>query len=355
MRTEDFDFPLPEERIALAPVSPRDAARMLVVRGTDRPFEDRTVRDLPDVLRPGDLLVVNETRVIPAALQGLRPAREAGGASGPVAIELNLHQRVGEAEWRAFARPAKRLRPGDAIRFADVLTARVLDKTDTGEIGLSFDRSGPDLDRAIEEVGKTPLPPYILSKRGVNAADAQDYQTVYGREAGSVAAPTAGLHFTDDLMQRLEARGVRFCKVLLHVSAGTFLPVKTDDPREHRMHSEWRQISPEAAAAINAAKAEGRRVIAVGTTSLRSLESAVGPDGRVEAVSGETDIFITPGYRFGVVDALMTNFHLPKSTLFMLVSALMGRERMLDAYAHAIAQEYRFYSYGDASLLLPHG
>ncbi|MFP4518719.1 MAG: tRNA preQ1(34) S-adenosylmethionine ribosyltransferase-isomerase QueA, partial [Oceanicaulis sp.] len=301
---------------------------------------------------PGDLLVFNDTRVIPAALTGVRPAREHGGG-GDVEVEVNLHKRDGEAVWRAFARPAKRLKEGDALHFKGALTGAVTEKLDGGEIILTFDCSGVELDAAIVAAGAPPLPPYIASKRAADAADQDDYQTIYADpgKAGSVAAPTAGLHFTDRLFDALEARGVAKTHVTLHVGAGTFLPVKTENVAEHQMHAEWCQVSGETAALINGTRARGGRIVAVGTTSLRTLESVADEDGTVRAEARETDIFITPGYHFRVVDALMTNFHLPKSTLFMLVSALAGFEEMHAAYAHAVRERYRFFSYGDSSLL----
>lgn len=350
MKLSDFDFDLPEDLIALRPARPRDSARLLHVKAGG--LEDRGVLDLPALLAPGDLLVFNDTRVIPAALNGVRPAREHGGG-GDVSVEVNLHKRDGEAVWRAFARPAKRLKEGDALHFEGGLTATVSRKLDGGEIILTFDRSGVELDAAIVAAGAPPLPPYIASKRAADAADRDDYQTIYADpgKAGSVAAPTAGLHFTDRLFDALEARGIGKTHVTLHVGAGTFLPVKTEDVEDHQMHAEWYQVSEETARLIAETRAAGGRIVAVGTTSLRTLESAADADGTVRAEARETDIFITPGYRFRVVDALMTNFHLPKSTLFMLVSALAGFEEMHAAYAHAVKERYRFFSYGDSSLL----
>ena len=350
MKLTDFDFELPEDRIALRPARPRDSARLLQV--SDGALSDHGVLDLPELLQPGDLLVFNDTRVIPAALTGLRPARAEGGG-GDVEIEVNLHKRDGEAAWRAFVRPAKRLREGDVLTFRGGLEARVAAKGEGGEVALAFDRSGVMLDAAIVAAGAPPLPPYIASKRAADAADLEDYQTVYAApdKAGSVAAPTAGLHFTDRLFAALDARGVAQARVTLHVGAGTFLPVKTEDVADHRMHAEWYEISPETVEAVRAAQARGGRVIAVGTTSLRTLESAAGADGQIRAGARETDIFITPGHEFRAVDGLMTNFHLPKSTLFMLVCALAGFEDMHAAYRHAVATGYRFFSYGDSSLL----
>lgn len=344
MQLSDFDFELPEDRIALRPAEPRDSARLLQVR-LGGVLSDHTVRDLPSLLRSGDILVVNETRVIPARLRGRRLR-----ASSDIAVEATLHQRVSEGTWRAFMRPGKKIAEGDELRFGD-LSARVAAKGEAGEFTLDFAVAGPDLDTAIARVGEMPLPPYIASKRRQDDRDRSDYQTVYARREGSVAAPTAGLHFTPELLDRLAASGVDLARVTLHVGAGTFLPVKTEDLSQHRMHAEWGEITSEVAGRINAARAAGGRVICVGTTSLRLLESAATEDGRLAAWTGETDIFITPGSRFRITDALMTNFHLPKSTLFMLVSALAGLDAMRSAYAHAIATGYRFYSYGDASLL----
>jgi S-adenosylmethionine:tRNA ribosyltransferase-isomerase len=357
MRVDFFDFDLPEDRIALRPSNPRDAARMLVVRpGGEPPFEDRIVRDLPDLLRPGDALVLNDTKVIPARLWGLR-ARGAATAR----VEIMLHKREGAERWRAFARPAKRLAPGDRIRFGEdsesmacllaSLDAEVEEKGEGGEVLLRFAFAGPALDEAVARLGETPLPPYIEGRRPADERDRGDYQTVYAAEEGAVAAPTAGLHFTDELCRRLDERGVSRHTVTLHVGAGTFLPVKAEDTGGHRMHAEWGSVSEATASALNAARARGGRIVAVGTTSLRLLETAARDDGAIMPFSGETDIFITPGYRFRAADILMTNFHLPRSTLFMLVSAFAGLDVMQAAYAHAIASGYRFYSYGDACLL----
>lgn len=355
MRLEEFDFALPDDRIALHPASPRDSARLLVVDpAASAPLSDRIVCDLPDLLRTGDLLVANDTRVIPAALEGIR-RRDALTAR----VAFNLHKRTGDSCWRAFARPAKRLEIGDRIVFseegraclAEALEASVVAKGDAGEVELAFSLSGPFLDSAIAAIGATPLPPYIASKRPVTATDQQDYQTIYARHDGAVAAPTAGLHFTDDLFARLAVRGIERAFVTLHVGGGTFLPVKVDDIADHKMHAEWGEVTVETAARLNAVRASGGRIVAVGTTALRLLESAAGDDGAFRPFSGETAIFITPGYRFRGVDVLMTNFHLPKSTLFMLVAAFSGLDLMRHAYAHAIATGYRFYSYGDASLL----
>ena len=353
MRVDLFDFELPEALIALRPARPRDSARLLHVG--ERGFDDLIVRDAPGLFRPGDLLVFNDTRVIPARLKGVRERDD-----NRVFVEATLHKRLAPDRWAAFAKPGKRLKEGDRLRFGaesegacllSGLDATITSKGPGGEVTLAFDLAGPDLDAAIAAHGEMPLPPYIAAKRAEDEADYADYQTVYAAKDGAVAAPTAGLHFTDDLLARLVAAGVEQTRVTLHVGAGTFLPVKADDTAEHKMHSEWREIGAEAAEAINRAKAEGRRVIAVGTTALRSLESAANEDGGVCAEAGDTAIFITPGYRFRVVDGLWTNFHLPRSTLFMLVSAFAGLERMQATYAHAIAQHYRFYSYGDASLL----
>ena len=341
-----FDFDLPERAIALRPVSPRDSAKMLHVQSGH--VTDYHVSDLPTLLRAGDVLVLNETKVLRAALTAVRPARAHGGG-GDVTIDLNLHKRESGAVWRAFARPAKRLKVGDVISFSDDLTAEVLAK-EAADVTLDFSKSGEALDAAIEACGAPPLPPYIARKRAPDAADIEDYQTVFAREVGSVAAPTAGLHFTPKLLASLKSAGVAFAKLTLHVGAGTFLPVKSDSTDDHVMHSEYFEISDETAKQVNTARANGGRIIAVGTTALRALESACN-DGQLIAQSRETDIFITPGYEFQMVDGLMTNFHLPKSTLFMLVSALADREVMQNAYAHALENDYRFYSYGDSSLL----
>ena len=351
MRLADFDFDLPEASIALRPASPRDSARLLLVRPGEA-LVDRVVRDLPDLLQPGDALVFNDTRVIPARLNGERPARAEGGGDGaPVGIEAMLHRRLSPDRWAAFARPAKRIRAGDTLRFGDDLSAEVAEKGEGGEIVLAFDQAGARLDAAVGALGHMPLPPYIASKRAEDERDRSDYQTVYAKADGSVAAPTAGLHFTPDLLARLAERGVSQHFVTVHVGAGTFLPVKVDDIAEHRMHPEFGVVTAETAAALNAVRAAGGRVVCVGTTALRLIESASGEDGQFRAFADETAIFITPGYRFRAADGLMTNFHLPKSTLFMLVSAFAGREQMRSAYEHAIATGYRFYSYGDSSLL----
>jgi len=352
MRVDQFDFDLPNERIALRPARPRDAARMLVVRpGSEPLLSDQGVRDLPALLQPGDALVFNDTKVIPAQLEGTRLRGELSAGIG-----ATLHMRTGPDRWKAFVRPAKKLQVGDDILFESFgtrLTAEVAEKGDAGEVLLVFDKSGPDLDAAIAAVGHIPLPPYIAQKRGEDDQDRQDYQTIFAERDGAVAAPTAGLHFTPELLQALSDRGIEQHRVTLHVGAGTFLPVKADDTNDHKMHAEWGEVSSETAEALLAVKARGNRVVSVGTTSLRILESSAQKTGAIAPFAGETSIFITPGYRFKAIDVLMTNFHLPRSTLFMLVSALSGLETMHAAYAHAIAQDYRFYSYGDASLLFP--
>ena len=342
MRVDLFDFELPNERIALRPTKPRDAARMLVVRG-DEPFSDQQVRDLPNMLEPGDVLVFNDTRVIPAQLEGRR---------GEARIGATLHKRIDLRRWQAFVRNAKRLRVGDVAEFGGGVTAVAEERLADGSFVLFFEGEEP-VEVLLERAGTMPLPPYIAGKRATDAQDREDYQTMFAREDGAVAAPTAALHFTERLIGAIAERGIATESLTLHVGAGTFLPVKVDDTDNHKMHSEWGRIDQDAADRLNAVRARGNRIIAVGTTSLRLLESATGDDGIIRPFAGDTDIFITPGYDFRAVDGLMTNFHLPKSTLFMLVSALMGRERMQDAYAHAIANEYRFYSYGDSSLLLP--
>ncbi|MGB3752640.1 MAG: tRNA preQ1(34) S-adenosylmethionine ribosyltransferase-isomerase QueA [Parerythrobacter sp.] len=346
MRVDLFDFALPPERIALRPVVPRDAARMLVLDGPDT-TKDCGVADLPDLLEPGDVLVFNDTRVIPARLEGTR-TRNGNSAS----IGATLHKRIDLRRWQAFIRNAKRLKADDRIDFGQNVEALVEARHTDGSVTLAFCGEEP-VEVLLERAGEMPLPPYIASRRPADARDRADYQTLFAQTDGAVAAPTASLHFTQDLIQRLDARGIVRETLTLHVGAGTFLPVKADDTRDHAMHAEWGTISPETAARLNAARAAGRRVIAVGTTSLRLLESAAEEDNVIQPFTGDTAIFITPGYRFRAIDGLMTNFHLPKSTLFMLVSALMGRDRMQAAYAHAIAEEYRFYSYGDSSLLLP--
>ena len=348
MRVDLFDFELPPDLIALRPVSPRDAARQLIVHPDGRLCDD-TVANLTAHLRPGDVLVFNDTRVIPARLNGRRSGR---GDSEP-AIEVTLHQRTAEANWLAFAKPGRKLAVGDTITFSDDLTATVHSKNDGGEIELAFGLSGADLDEAIAMHGVMPLPPYIASKRPTDDRDARDYQTMFAARDGAVAAPTASLHLTPDLMHRINACGVSHEIVTLHVGAGTFLPVKADDTSQHTMHSEWGNVDRDVARRLNEARADGGRIIAIGTTALRLLESAADGDGNLHGWSGTTDIFITPGYRFRAVDGLMTNFHLPRSTLFMLVSAFCGLDTMKAAYRHAITQRYRFYSYGDSSLLWP--
>lgn len=348
MRVDQFDFELPQERIALRPSRPRDSARLLVVRPEETPgIEDSIVRALPNFLEPGDALVFNDTKVIPAQLEGVRDR-----AGITAKVSATLHLRSAQDAWRAFVRPAKKLQTGDRIHFGS-LGATVAEKGEAGEVLLRFDRAAAELDQAIAEVGHIPLPPYIAAKRGEDAQDRSDYQTMFADRDGAVAAPTAGLHFTPDLIAALEARGIERHLVTLHVGAGTFLPVKADDTDDHKMHAEWGEVSAETAAALHKVQARGNKVVSVGTTSLRILESAAqGPDG-LSAFAGETRIFITPGYRLRAIDALMTNFHLPKSTLFMLVSAFSGLDMMRQAYAHAISADYRFYSYGDGSLLFP--
>ncbi len=342
MKVDLFDFELPPERIALRPARPRDAARMLVVPGAGD-FLDLTARDLPSLLRAGDVLVFNDTKVIPAQLEGRR---------GEARIGATLHKRLDLRRWQAFVRNARRLREGDTIEFAAGVSARAEQRHDDGSWTLAFAGEEP-VEALLERAGRMPLPPYIAGKRATDAADREDYQTIFAREAGAVAAPTAALHFTPELLARLDEAGVARETLTLHVGAGTFLPVKADDTADHAMHAEWGRIDAATAERLNAARRAGGRLIAVGTTSLRLIESAAGEDGTIHAFEGDTAIFITPGYRFRAIDGLMTNFHLPRSTLFMLVSALMGLERMRAAYAHAIAAGYRFYSYGDASLLLP--
>jgi S-adenosylmethionine:tRNA ribosyltransferase-isomerase len=341
MRVDLFDFELPQDRIALRPASPRDSARLLLLAGGRT--EDRTVSDLPRLLRPGDCLIFNDTRVIPAQLEGRR---------GEARIGATLHKREGPRAWRAFIRNAKRLREGDSINFGSNVFATAGERGDDGSWLLRFAGEEP-VEILLERAGRMPLPPYIAGKRPADSRDAEDYQTMFAAKDGAVAAPTAALHFTSGLMAALADAGIGHETLTLHVGAGTFLPVKADDTDDHAMHAEWGRIDTATAARLNAVRERGGRVIAVGTTSLRLLESAAGKDRIIGAFEGDTAIFITPGYRFRAIDGLITNFHLPRSTLFMLVSALMGRERMLAAYAHAIAQGYRFYSYGDASLLIP--
>ncbi len=341
MRVDLFDFDLPPELIALRPASPRDSARMLVLDGPDT--DDYIVTDLPGLLRPGDCLVFNDTRVIPAQLEGTR---------GQAKIGATLHKRESSREWHAFIRNAKRLHDGDVIDFGEGVSALAFGPEDDGSWLLHFMGDEP-VELLLERAGRMPLPPYIASKRPTDARDADDYQTMFAREEGAVAAPTAALHFTSGVMKALSDAGIGHETLTLHVGAGTFLPVKADDTDDHAMHAEWGRIDAATAARLNAVRGKGSRVIAVGTTSLRLIESACDEAGMIQPFEGDTSIFITPGYRFKGIDGLMTNFHLPKSTLFMLVSALMGRERMLAAYAQAIGAGYRFYSYGDASLLLP--
>ena len=350
MRVSDFDFELPPERIALRPASPRDASKLLVVR--QEALEDRIFRDLPDLLRAGDVLVFNNTRVIPASLSGHRIGR----LGTTPRIEALLHLRLDGSRWKAFVKPAKKLGKGDRLRFSrdgsslfiKEICATVEEKGEAGEVTLAFDLAGPSLDDAIASLGQMPLPPYIAGKRDTDDRDREDYQTVYAERDGAVAAPTAGLHFTPAVIKRLQELEIKQEIVTLHVGAGTFLPVKSEDTRDHKMHAEWGEVSSATCDRLKAARASGGRSIAVGTTSLRLLESS-----GLEPFSGTTEIFITPGYRFRAVDLLVTNFHLPKSTLFMLVAAFAGLERMRSAYAHAIANDYRFYSYGDSSLLFP--
>jgi len=341
MRVDDFDFELPRQLIADHPAEPRDRARLLEVGPA---LEDRAIRDLPMLLRPGDLLVVNDTRVIPARLSGRR---------GAATVEITLHRDLGGGAWRAFAKGAKRLRPGDTIAVGDGFAATVAAKHDEGDLTLRFDAEGADFRAKLQRFGTMPLPPYIKRAGGGDARDLADYQTMFAAKDGAVAAPTAGLHFTPPLIAALDAAGIARLTVTLHVGAGTFLPVKVADTRDHRMHSEMGFLDAAAAQRINAVRAAGGRVVAVGTTCLRLLESAAAADGRVAPFAGETSLFITPGYRFRAVDLLLTNFHLPRSTLFMLVAAFAGLERMRAAYAHAIAERYRFFSYGDACLLHP--
>jgi len=347
MRVDAFDFDLPEARIALRPARPRDAARLVVIGPEQGTLQDASVSALADWLVPGDVLVFNDTKVIPARLFGTRSRGDVVAK-----VEITLHQRLSPNEWLAFVKPAKRLAPGDRVQFSDALSAEVMGR-DGGEVHFQFSQTGVALDAAIGVVGIMPLPPYIASKRATDEADVSDYQTYFAREPGAVAAPTAGLHFTQSLLDSLEAKGIGFAKVTLHVGAGTFLPMSVDDTDDHKMHSEVGSVSEATADMLNAVRQKGGRIIAVGTTSLRLLESATTEAGEVQPWSGATDIFITPGYRFRAVDVLMTNFHLPKSTLFMLVSAFRSLGEMQNAYAHAIEAEYRFYSYGDACLIFP--
>jgi S-adenosylmethionine:tRNA ribosyltransferase-isomerase len=339
MRVDHFDFELPKELIADRPAEPRDAARLLVL--SER-LEDRRILELPQLLRPGDLLVTNDTRVIPARLVGRR---------GAARVEVTLHRDLGGGRWRAFAKGAKRLRVGDRLDFGEGLAADVSAKHEEGDLTLAFDREGPDFRAALERVGSMPLPPYIKRPRGGDPRDRRDYQTIFARAEGAVAAPTAGLHFTPSLLEALAGHGIRWTTLTLHVGPGTFLPVKVTDPRDHPMHAEWGVVSAETAEQIGAARREGGRIIAVGTTSLRLLETAAAENGEVRPFAGDTRLFIMPGYRFGAIDVLLTNFHLPRSTLLMLVAALAGLERIKSAYTHAVAHGYRFFSYGDACLI----
>jgi S-adenosylmethionine:tRNA ribosyltransferase-isomerase len=357
MKTDLFDFDLPADRIALRPAHPRDAARLLVVRPGGA-LDDRAMSDLPELLQPGDALVVNDSKVIAARLKGRRIGR---GAEAE--IEATLHKRIDGSRWKAFILGARKVEVGDTLRFGSEgrvcflgqLDAQVSQKDEGGEVTLSFSFHGPVLDQAVAERGDMPLPPYIASRRAPDEQDRTDYQTLFARDEGSVAAPTAGLHFTEDLLARLKARGIALHKVTLHVGAGTFLPVKVEDTSGHKMQAEFGVVTAEVAEALNAARAKGGRIVAVGSTALRLLESAADADGRLKAFSGETAIFITPGYKFRAVDLMLTNFHLPRSTLFMLVAGFSGLDTMKRAYAHAIAAGYRFYSYGDACLLYPGG
>ena len=341
MRVDQFDFELPQDRIALRPARPRDSARLLLVEGAS--LSDRAIVDLPKLLRRGDVLVFNDTRVIPAQLEGRK---------GEARIGATLHKREGPRDWWAFVRNARRLKTGDRVAFGADVAASVVEKADDGSVLLRFE-GDESVELLLERAGRMPLPPYIAGKRAADDADRGDYQTMFAREEGAVAAPTASLHFSDRLVSALDEAGIARETLTLHVGAGTFLPVKVEDTAEHKMHAEWGRIDAATANRLNVARAAGGRIIAVGTTSLRLLESAAGEDGAIRPFEGDTAIFITPGYRFKAVDGLLTNFHLPKSTLFMLVSALMGLDVMKLAYAHAVAQGYRFYSYGDSSLLLP--
>ncbi|MEP4705106.1 MAG: tRNA preQ1(34) S-adenosylmethionine ribosyltransferase-isomerase QueA [Hyphomicrobiales bacterium] len=350
MRVDLFNFDLPDEAIALRPARPRDSAKMLGINPhSDIPVSDHGVMDLPTFLREGDALVFNDTKVIPAQLSGIRRRGEPKGAI-EAKIDLTLHLRSAPHQWKAFARPAKKLQTGDTLHFGNLM-AEVMEKGDAGEVILNFDCKDAALDEAIALVGHVPLPPYISGKRGEDEHDLEDYQTIYASKPGAVAAPTAGLHTTERLLDAAKSKGVSLHYLTLHVGAGTFLPVKVDDTETHKMHAEIGVVSEETARALNDVRAQGGRIIAVGTTSLRLLESATNEQGIVQPFAGETDIFITPGYKFRAVDMLMTNFHLPKSTLFMLVSAFCGIDLMKAAYDHAIQTGYRFYSYGDASLL----
>ena len=350
MDLSEFDFHLPDERIALRPAEPRDASRLLVKIG-NQPIKDAVFRDIGDFLKPGDLLIANNTRVFPALLFGQRLARDLNGQD--IDVQVNLLEKEECGTWVCLARPGKRLKEGDRIRFSDSLSAVLVEKRMLGEIRLDFDMPEPDFWAAIHEIGRMPIPPYIAKKRASDAQDHADYQTVYADQAGSVAAPTAGLHFTAPLIESLKKQGINMKFVTLHVGAGTFAPLTDEALSRGSLHSEWCEVSPETVAAVRAAKTNGNRVIAVGTTALRTLEARSAQTGQLEAGAGETDIFIQPGYEFKTVDGLVTNFHLPKSSLFMLVSALMGTDIMQSCYAHAIKSGYGFYSYGDASLLIP--
>ena len=341
LHLDDFDFPLPRELIAERPVEPREAARLLHIPADGR-FADRHIADLPDLLRPGDLVVVNDTKVIPARLVGTR---------GAASVEVTLHHDAGGGAWRAFAKGARRLRPGDRLDFAADFTATVAQNHPEGDVTLRFNVEGEAFDAALSRHGAMPLPPYIKRARGGDPRDKADYQTMFATAKGAIAAPTAGLHFTPALVDALSRRGIGLARLTLHVGPGTFLPVKTNDPRDHPMHAEWGVLSGAAAAQITAARAAGGRIVAIGTTSLRLLERAATETGEVRAFTGETRLFILPGYRFRAIDLILTNFHLPRSTLVMLVAALAGLDRIKAAYAHAIAQRYRFFSYGDACLI----
>lgn len=347
MKTDLFDFDLPESSIALRPACPRDSAKLLIAERYG-PFRDSIVRDLPHALRRGDVLVFNDTRVIPAQLEGVRQREGQQGAR----VGATLHKRLDLRRWQAFIRNAKRLRPGERIAFGNEVAAVAEERLPDGSFVLAFDGNEP-VELLLERAGTIPLPPYISTRRAADAQDRDDYQTMFARENGAVAAPTASLHFTPELIATLDEAGIERATLTLHVGAGTFMPVKADDTADHRMHSEWGRIEPETASELNAIRQRGGRIIAVGTTVLRVLESAADDKGMIRPFAGDTDIFITPGYQFRAIDGLMTNFHLPRSTLFMLVSALLGRERMLEVYRHAIGTGYRFYSYGDSSLLLP--
>jgi len=351
MKLTDFDYDLPEDLIATRPVKPRSAARLLVAEGGG--IADRHVYDLPGILRPGDRLILNNTRVIPARLSGHR-TRETGQGPAKAAIEVTLLEPQADGSWSALLKPLRKVRPGEVIVFSADLSAEVAEVAE-GQARLAFNLAGPDFDAALAEAGAMPLPPYIAALRAPDAADQEDYQPVFAQKKGAVAAPTASLHFDAPLLEALRAAGIAMTEVTLHVGAGTFLPVKVEDVTTHRMHAEWGEVTKEAADAMNATRAAGGRIIPVGTTALRLIESAAGEDGRIRPFQGTTDIFIYPGYRFRATDGLMTNFHLPKSTLIMLVSALMGVERIRGIYAHAVAARYRFFSYGDASLLIPAG